>query len=180
MILKGKRVYLKLLEQGELPAVHAILCTPGVIENLMWNHADLLLAHLPTLLTGDAPTSRAFGIWALDVNRLIGVVTLNKYLPVPRSAVVGMFAIHPSAAALRAAEDAFRVLAVYCADTLNLNRVGFYCWDGNRISETLYRRIGAVPEGRLRAETFKGGKYVDKLLYSMLREDFEKWRATWH
>ena len=62
------------------------------------------------------------------------------------------------------------VLAVrYAFETLNLNRVGLRVLASNTTAECIYRSLGFVEEGRLRAAAFVDGQFADVVLMGMLR-----------
>ena len=110
----------------------------------------------------------------------MGIITLNSFEPVNRSATVGMLAVHPSKAGAFHGIQAIRLLLDYAFGSLNLNRVVGLVFDGNRIYDTIYKRLGAVHEGTLRQAVFKGGEYVDKRVYSMLRDEYQAKGVTSH
>lgn len=61
---------------------------------------------------------------------------------------------------------------------LGLDRIEIRCAAGNRRSQAIPRRLGFTLEGRLRrAQRLHGGR-VDILVYGLLREEWERLRAT--
>ena len=55
-----------------------------------------------------------------------------------------------------------------------MNRIGAEIYEFNEPSIKLFESNGFQLEGRLRQYIFKDGVYKDELLYSLLREDWEK------
>jgi len=55
---------------------------------------------------------------------------------------------------------------------LNLDRVFLRVYADNPRAIRAYRKAGFVEEGRMREAVFKHGKYVDVILMSVLRADW--------
>jgi RimJ/RimL family protein N-acetyltransferase len=70
------------------------------------------------------------------------------------------------------AEEASRLLLRFAFDTLGLHRVFLQVNVTNQPAISLYRRLGFVEEGTLRAAAFVDGRFVDRLLLSMLSHEF--------
>jgi RimJ/RimL family protein N-acetyltransferase len=74
------------------------------------------------------------------------------------------------------ASQAIYLLLEYAFDELRLHRVSGSLLDDHKVSQFTARMMGFVPEGVLRDYVYKGGKYHDVLIMSMLREGFEHLR----
>jgi len=57
--------------------------------------------------------------------------------------------------------------------TLNLNRVFLRVFETNPRAIRSYEKAGFIHEGRLRQAEFRDGQYVDILLMSVLRSEWE-------
>ena len=55
---------------------------------------------------------------------------------------------------------------------MNLNRVKLTVIENNKRAINLYEKNCFVYEGRKRKARYKGGKYIDMLMYAVLRDDF--------
>lgn len=55
---------------------------------------------------------------------------------------------------------------------MNLQRVELTVLEDNERAKHLYEKCGLVYEGRMRQAKFKSGKFLDMLLYSMLRQEY--------
>lgn len=62
----------------------------------------------------------------------------------------------------------------YCFLEMNLHVITSKLLAYNHLSKKLNMKCGFVQEGRLRERVFKKGNYQDLLLFSILRDDFEK------
>ena len=56
---------------------------------------------------------------------------------------------------------------------LNLNKVSLEVLDSNKGAIKLYEKLAFKLDGRLRADQFRDGKYVDSLVMSILAEEWE-------
>jgi RimJ/RimL family protein N-acetyltransferase len=72
------------------------------------------------------------------------------------------------------AEEASRLLLRFAFGTLGLHRVFLQVDVTNQSAISLYRRLGFVEEGVLRAAAFAEGRFVDRLLLSMLSHEFRQ------
>lgn len=57
---------------------------------------------------------------------------------------------------------------------MNLQRIELTVLDDNIHAKNLYEKCGFIYEGRKRKAKYKNGQFVDMLLYSILRDEYEK------
>lgn len=57
---------------------------------------------------------------------------------------------------------------------LGLNRIYLFTEVKNKIAQKLFERVGFTKEGCLRADLLSHGKFIDRYVYSILREDWRK------
>jgi diamine N-acetyltransferase len=70
--------------------------------------------------------------------------------------------------------EAVRLLAKHGFNTLNLNRIFLHVFENNPRAIRAYEKAGFVHEGRERQAEFKDGKYIDVLVMSMLKDEFDQ------
>jgi len=70
--------------------------------------------------------------------------------------------------------DAVRLLVQHGFNTLNLNRIFLHVFETNPRAIRAYEKAGFTLEVRERQAEFKHGKYIDVLLMSILKEEFER------
>jgi RimJ/RimL family protein N-acetyltransferase len=58
-------------------------------------------------------------------------------------------------------------------DTLNLNRIYLRVFETNLRAIRSYERAGFLHEGRMRQAMYRNGRYIDVLLMSVLRQEWE-------
>lgn len=61
----------------------------------------------------------------------------------------------------------------YGFSELNLNRISLSAMASNERATGLYQSLGFKLEGRLRQAQYKGSRYVDVILMSLLREEYQ-------
>ncbi len=69
------------------------------------------------------------------------------------------------------AEDAVELTIRYAFEELNLHRIYVYCYPFNRVVELL-KWFGFQEEGVLRKAVFTQGKFHDKIIMALLREEW--------
>jgi len=69
--------------------------------------------------------------------------------------------------------DAMRLLVQHGFKNINLNRIWLRVHADNPRAIRCYEKVGFVHEGRLRADQFKNGLYVDTLLMSVLKDEYQ-------
>lgn len=72
------------------------------------------------------------------------------------------------------AKEASRQMLNYGFYELGLSRIYLFTEVGNEAAKNLYERIGFIKEGCLRADVFSRGKFADRYVYSILKEDWER------
>ena len=61
----------------------------------------------------------------------------------------------------------------YCFQKYGLQKIYLYTDVENVVAQNLYKKVGFTKEGVLRRELFFKGRYIDRLYYGILREEFE-------
>jgi RimJ/RimL family protein N-acetyltransferase len=70
--------------------------------------------------------------------------------------------------------EAVKVFTKYTFENFEFNRIFANVFEMNPNSGKVLEKAGYNLEARLKKTVFKHGKFQDQLIYSMLREDFEK------
>jgi diamine N-acetyltransferase len=90
-----------------------------------------------------------------------------------RSAEVGIFIGEKTFWNQGYGTQVMRMLVRHGFETLNLNRIFLHVHDTNTRAIRSYERAGFLHEGRMRQAMYKHGRYIDVLLMSVLRQDWE-------
>lgn len=71
-----------------------------------------------------------------------------------------------------AAYQASRLILEYGFVELGLQKIYLYTETGNTAAQKLFRRVGFRMEGILKKDLFSRGRYVDRYVYGIMREDY--------
>lgn len=69
--------------------------------------------------------------------------------------------------------EATRLMLDHAFGILNLNRVFLRVFETNQRAIPAYQKIGFITEGQLRQADYRGGKYLDVLIMSVLKKEWK-------
>ena len=72
------------------------------------------------------------------------------------------------------AKEASKLILEYGFEKLDLNRIYLFTEVENVDAQMLFERVGFVREGIIRQDIVSHGKYVDRIAYGFLREDWDR------
>lgn len=175
--LRGKRLYLRPIEEDDLPRCQRWINAPDVRR--------FLLSARPIDLEGERawwrshdrslqPKSIKLAIVLRDGHRHIGIVGLESIDWINRQGETGCLIGETDCWDQGYGSEAKELLLEYAFQTLNLNRINSHTLAFNERSAAYLRKTGYVEEGRARKAYFREGKYHDSILFGILREDWLK------
>ncbi len=156
------------LTERDHAAIHEILTSQPVVEGTM------RVPHAPIgeTVARLAPRAGTLHLVAEREGRVAGVLELVTAPNEPRhrhAGEINLVAVHPNDAG-QGVGRALMEAALDLADNwLDLRRLSLVVFDDNPVAIELYRRLGFVVEGTLKAYGYKRGRYVDALLMARLR-----------
>lgn len=103
---------------------------------------------------------------------ILGLVSLVSIDYVNRSAVFNIMIGDKANRGKGIGCFAVREILKHAFENLNLQRVELGVLEDNEIAIHLYEKSGFKYEGRKRRAKYKNGKYVDLLMYAILRDEF--------
>lgn len=177
-MIYGKRIRLRAVEREDVPRFAQWLNDPEVIAGLLiylpmasWDETRWFenLAQRPTEerpLALDA--SLPDGSW-----KHIGNVGLHQIEWTNRAAEFGIFIGDKSFWNGGYGTEATRLMLKHGFETLNLNRIYLYVFETNPSAIRTYEKAGFAHEGKLRQSVYRNGRYVDALLMSILRSEWD-------
>jgi RimJ/RimL family protein N-acetyltransferase len=184
-IMPGERLYLRAVEPGDATALAHI--DAAETDTFMWR------ARVPTspmeherwiaeMYRQQPPASLWFAVCTSDDDAFIGIV-----------GVVGLDWVHrtgETATMLGPAElrgkgygpEAKHLLLEYCFERIHLHVLKSFVDETNTRSAAALAKQGYRPAGRRQWWAVKDGRYVDALLFDVLRDEWlaarEAWRAA--
>jgi RimJ/RimL family protein N-acetyltransferase len=137
------------------------------------------------LETGDV--QNMFAIFGQDVQceikagGYIGVAGLTSIHPTHRTAEISLYiALEYQSTVVKGTSGAIiKTLAAYAFEDMNLNRIFGETFATNTIELLNLQELGFVTEGTLRQTYYKNGQYIDSVIQSLLRSDYDKLKDGW-
>ncbi len=117
--------------------------------------------------------SRIFDIIELKDNKLIGVISLENFNWIERSAVLGIFIGDRDFRNNGYGAEAINLLLEYGFKYLNLHSIRLELLSINERAHKCYSKCGFKDTGCNREQVFLNGKYYDKLHMDILENEFK-------
>lgn len=172
--MRGDRVHLRVLERADIPTTTA------------WMNSDQIsdiMGYLPVMSLEQQlewyeklKTDRSRYVFAICTNkdgRHIGNVALGNVDMLHRH---GMFSIFLAATGDRSkgiGPEATRLILGFAFEKLGLNKVHLRTSPRFTQAIHMYEKLGFVREGVMRQHSYANGIFEDKIMYSMLRSEFD-------
>jgi RimJ/RimL family protein N-acetyltransferase len=177
-MIRGRAVGLRPIEDSDLPLIHRWMNHPEV-----WRYMDYERPVSIADVRGDVERARREGQAFVVVvgDRPIGRIGLNAFRARDRICSLYMYIGEPSSWGHGYGLDATMTLLEYAFGRMDLHQIELWTLADNDRAIRTYERCGFVQEARLRERSFKEGRWVDRVLMSVNREEFgrvlERWRA---
>lgn len=166
-MIKGDRIYLRAVETTDLDACLRWINDPEVTRYLMVGTFPISrLAEqgwVERAARGESPRDRHFAICLIDGDRHIGNAGLHGIDWPNRVAELGIMIGEKDCWSQGLGTDVMRTLVDFSFQQINLRRLFLRVYGHNHRAIRCYEKAGFQHEGRLRAHTFKEGRYVDDL-----------------
>lgn len=104
--------------------------------------------------------------------RHVGNISLRDIDPVHRSAELGILLGDPDVRGQGIALEACQAVVHHAFTALNLHRINCGTISSNQAMISVARKLGFRQEGIQREALFKGGRYVDVIVYGLLASDY--------
>jgi RimJ/RimL family protein N-acetyltransferase len=176
-MIYGENIRLRAPERSDIPSFVAWLNDPEVRQGL--------LLHLPLSQADeeqwfDAMQARPSNEHPLTIEvrdgedwKAIGNCGYDSFDWRCRSVEVGIFIGDKSCWNRGIGTEVMRLMLKHGFLTLNLNRIFLQVYASNPRAVRAYEKAGFVHEGRKRQGMYKDGQYIDILLMSVLREEWQ-------
>jgi diamine N-acetyltransferase len=177
-MIYGERIRLRAVEREDIPRFVEWLNDPEVTAGLLIN---LPLASWDETRWFENLASRpaegrplAVDVGQPDGNWIhIGNVGLEQIEWVNRTAEFGIFIGDKSFWNNGYGTEVTHLTLKHGFETLNLNRIYLYVFETNPGAIRAYEKAGFVHEGKLRQSIYRNGRYIDVLLMSILRSEWD-------
>ena len=112
-----------------------------------------------------------FYIIMLD-NEKIGYFRLSKYSSINKNIYIGAD-ISPEFKGKGFGELSYKKFIPFLFEAYNLNKISLEVLSNNIIALNLYKKLGFVTEGIKRQEVYRNNKWVDSVIMSILKNEYE-------
>jgi RimJ/RimL family protein N-acetyltransferase len=174
-MLKGKNIYLRLLEKDDLPLRVKWINDKETNRTLGF---DLPISLAKTqvwfqnTLTDNSKIN--FAIVDIETDKVIGMTGLinidykNKnaeyYITIGEREYLGK----------KLPDEITSLMLYYAFDQINLFKVYLHTFDNNIKAKHVYIRNGFIQEGVFRQHKWKDGRFIDLVYFGILKEEWEK------
>ena len=117
-------------------------------------------------------TDVVLGIATIDGDVLVGVAGLHNLHSRYRSATFGLCIGQKAEWNRGYGSEATRLMVAIAFDTFNLHRVELRVDADHVAAQRVYQKVGFQREGILRQAAFRGGRYQDDWVMSILRDEW--------
>lgn len=172
-MISGRRVTLRPVEERDYPLIHAWQNDPDV-----WWRMDYERPFSLQEIADDAESSRKEGYpFVIEAEgRPIGRIGLNQFRARDRICSLYLFVGDRGAWGKGYGKESVATLLAYAFERWDLHQVELWSLAVNEPAIRVYEACGFVPDARLRARSFKDGAWVDRIVMSVRREEFERAR----
>ena len=172
--LVGTKVYLRPLEREDAPLFVPWLNDAAVTRTLEIFYRPINLQTELDFIDNVYKSEHdiVLGIVPKDTDTLIGVTGLHRLEFKHRRAVFAICIGEKGAWGKGYGSETTALMTGYAFETLNLNRVGLEVYEDNEPGIKAYEKVGFKREGILRQMMYREGRYWNKLIMSILREEW--------
>ena len=173
-ILQGQKVYLRLVEEKDLPKRVEWINDPEIQHTLTFDYPTSLARTKKwfdnILMDG---SRKDFSIFTLENNEYMGFCGLkNIEKPVMKAELYVI--IDKKYWGRGYGTDTNKILMNYGFNELGLNKIYAYQLLHNPANYKMKQKLGWKRDGLLRQDVYTHGKIIDHYIFSILREDWEK------
>lgn len=177
MILKGKKVTLRAIEESDLEILRELMNDPDVEKMTAGRNFPVSSFEQRKWfeINGKSTDKLLRLVIETEKDGAVGTVCIGDFDWINRVAHRTDIKIMESRVTESGiAVDAMNTLFKYAFDVLNLNRVEGSVLDYNKPAIAMAKMIGYEFEGTQRQAVYKNGEYHDLILLSMLRDDYRE------
>lgn len=176
-MIYGKRIRLRAIEKEDLPLFVSWLNDPQVRKGLKM-YLPLSFAEERKWFEEMLDSPKHEHPLAIEVKeddgwKIVGNCGFHKIYWRTQSAEIGIFIGEKSIWNKGFGTEAVSLLLQFGFETLNFNRIGLCVFDNNPRAVRAYEKAGFVLEGRLRQAEYSDGKFIDILMMSVLRSEWQ-------
>ena len=172
--LRGKRVYLRGLKKKDCAGSYRSFINDA--ESLIFvgdvGRKPLSKEDLEAYIkTCAARSDLLLGIFENKTGAHVGNIHLSQIHPYHRGCLYGII-LDRKYMGKGYAREASELVIKHAFEQMNINRIQINCVEKNKDALSLYKRLGAVEEGRLRQAFYRQNRYLDLMVFSILKDEY--------
>lgn len=172
-MLQGNLVRLRAPERGDLPTFVRWFNDPETTQFLLRGPPMSLEGEEQWYVDLEKRDDSVFCIETLE-GKLIGNIGIMHINWTDRSAEIGVMIGEKDHWGRGFGTDAITLLLRYMFEELSIERVSLYCDEKNIRAQRSYQKCGFRQEGKFRHHRFRNGDYIDDVIMSILREEWDE------
>jgi RimJ/RimL family protein N-acetyltransferase len=174
-MLRGPRIVLRPVEDSDAPHIQRWMNHPEV-----WRNMDYERPFSLEDVKEDIERSRTDGVpFTIEAaGTPIGRIGLNQFRARDRIAALYLYIGEPGAWGQGYAHEALDTLLAYAFERFDLWQVELWTLADNEKAIRVYEKCGFVREATLRERSWKEGRWVDRMVMSVNRDEFARARAA--
>jgi len=173
-MIKSDRVYLRLMERKDVPYKVKWVNDPDVRRTLFFQEISELGTEQWLNKVALDSTRKDFIICDLETDNPIGFASVVKIDLMNSKAETYLCIGDKEYWGKGYGTEVKRMLLRYVFIELGLNKVYSYNWVENKRMIEINKKLGFTLEGQLRKDIFANGEYKDRVIFSMLKEEYLK------
>lgn len=175
----GERIMLREFKEEDLGSMRKWVNDPEIVDLLidefLYPHTlNYTENYLNLILEDKISNEKNFVIADKKTEEYIGSITLTKIDWKNRRAELGIVVGRKELLGKGIGTEAIKLLQKFAFERMNLNKIELELQDYNSHAYKTYIKCGFVEEGRKRQHFFINNKYNDKIIMSILKEEYEK------
>jgi RimJ/RimL family protein N-acetyltransferase len=172
-VIRGERLYLRMIERDDLQRCHAWMNDEDLRSTLAQRYPVSLAREadwIERATRGQDPSEMVFAICLIQGDRHIGNCALEQIDRDNGTATLGIFIGEADCRGQGFGEETVRTLCRFGFDELRLEKIRLDVHEGNTAIRT-YERVGFRREGVLRGEIFRRGGRRDVFRMGLLKNE---------
>lgn len=168
---------LRELDRKDIPIINKWRNNPKLIESLgapfRYINLDVDIQWYESYMSNRVNTIRC-AITEDDNDEILGLVSLVSINYINQSAELCIMIGEEQNQGRGIGTFAVQSMLKHAFINMNLRRVELSVLEDNIRAQHIYEKCGFVCEGRKRRAKYKGGKFVDTLIYAILKSEYKK------
>lgn len=171
-MIMGENLYLRLMEKEDIPYKVIWVNDPEVRDTLFFEEISKLgTEHWLNKVASDN-TRNDFIICELEDDNPIGFASVVNIDLRNSKAETYLCIGNKESWGKGYGTEVKNILLKYVFIELGLNRIYSYNWAQNKKMININKKLGFTLEGKLRSDIFSNGEYKDRVIFSMLKEEY--------